>query len=134
MSEWFMELVLKTSDPKGPGVRIPLSPPYLFLKDLINHGEVLKWLRGAPAKGVGRVTGARVQIPPSPPNTDVRLIALHPYFCITQLSRILNTNLRKQMLWLNDYCRGFSRNRAFYMLPKEGRPQSHSLRAALGFE
>ena len=23
--------------------------------------------RGAPAKGVGRVTGARVQIPPSPP-------------------------------------------------------------------
>jgi hypothetical protein len=27
MSEWFMELVLKTSDPKGPGVRIPLSPP-----------------------------------------------------------------------------------------------------------
>ena len=27
MSERFMELVLKTSDPKGPGVRIPLSPP-----------------------------------------------------------------------------------------------------------
>jgi hypothetical protein len=24
--------------------------------------------RGAPAKGVGRVTGARVQIPLSPPN------------------------------------------------------------------
>ena len=24
--------------------------------------------RGAPAKGVGRATGARVQIPPSPPN------------------------------------------------------------------
>ena len=27
MSERFMELVLKTSDPKGPGVRISLSPP-----------------------------------------------------------------------------------------------------------
>ena len=30
-------------------------------------GEVLKWWRGAPAKGVGRVSGARVQISPSPP-------------------------------------------------------------------
>ena len=27
VSERFMELVLKTSDPQGPGVRIPLSPP-----------------------------------------------------------------------------------------------------------
>ena len=26
--------------------------------------------RGAPAKGVGRVTGARVQISPSPPYKD----------------------------------------------------------------
>ena len=31
------------------------------------HGELLKWWRGAPAKGVGRVTGARVQISHSPP-------------------------------------------------------------------
>ena len=31
MSERFKELVLKTSDPKGPWVRIPLSPPFLFL-------------------------------------------------------------------------------------------------------
>jgi hypothetical protein len=32
------------------------------------HGEVLKFgRRGAPAKGVGRETGARVRIPPSPP-------------------------------------------------------------------
>ena len=34
--------------------------------------------RGAPAKGVGRVTGARVQISPSPPeksiNLDTRLV------------------------------------------------------------
>ena len=35
--------------------------------------------RGSPAKGVGRVTGARVQIPPSPPsdnnpNTYVRVV------------------------------------------------------------
>ncbi len=31
MSERFKELVLKTSDPKGPWVRIPLSPPlYIF--------------------------------------------------------------------------------------------------------
>ena len=27
MSERFKEPVLKTGDPKGPGVRIPLSPP-----------------------------------------------------------------------------------------------------------
>ena len=36
------------------------------------HAEVLKWWRGAPAKGVGRVTGARVQIPPSAPNKAQR--------------------------------------------------------------
>ncbi len=33
MSERFMELVLKTSDPKGPGVRISLSPPERKLPD-----------------------------------------------------------------------------------------------------
>ena len=27
MSEWFKEPVLKTGDPQGPWVRIPLSPP-----------------------------------------------------------------------------------------------------------
>ncbi len=33
MSEWFKEPVLKTGDPKGPWVRIPLSPPhFIFLK------------------------------------------------------------------------------------------------------
>jgi hypothetical protein len=27
MAEWFKAAVLKTVDPKGPGVRIPLPPP-----------------------------------------------------------------------------------------------------------
>ena len=31
------------------------------------NGDVLKWWRGAPAKGVGRAIGARVQISSSPP-------------------------------------------------------------------
>ncbi len=32
MSEWFKEPVLKTGDPQGPWVRIPLSPPvYNFI-------------------------------------------------------------------------------------------------------
>jgi hypothetical protein len=30
-------------------------------------GKYSSGLRGAPAKGIGRVSGARVQIPPSPP-------------------------------------------------------------------
>ena len=33
--------------------------------------------RGSPAKGVGRETGARVQIPPSPPEKN----CLHLYRC-----------------------------------------------------
>lgn len=32
----------------------------------INSEKYSRGRRGAPAKGVGRVTGARVQIPPSP--------------------------------------------------------------------
>ena len=31
MSEWFKELVLKTSDSQEPWVRIPLSPPLFSL-------------------------------------------------------------------------------------------------------
>ena len=31
-----------------------------------DFGEVLKWPKRCPAKGIGRETGARVQIPPSP--------------------------------------------------------------------
>ncbi len=34
MSEWFNEAVLKTVDPKGPGVRIPLSPLRPINKDV----------------------------------------------------------------------------------------------------
>ena len=73
VSEWFKELVLKTSD---------LARDQEFESLLLRHfvyyimicfnkfhcfGEILKWWRGSPAKGVGRVTGARVQIPLSPP-------------------------------------------------------------------
>ena len=68
MSEWFKELVLKTSDAKAPRVRISASPPYLFLNSfLLNSEKYSRGRRGAPAKGVGRESGARVQIPPSPP-------------------------------------------------------------------
>ena len=49
MSEWFKEPVLKTGDPKGPWVRIPLSPPYLFEPDLEKYPS---GRRGSPAKGV----------------------------------------------------------------------------------
>ena len=81
MSEWFKELVLKTSDSKEPRVRISVSPPTerqvsseTCLSAKIKYRiEFRLWRstqvgrRGAPAKGVGRVTVARVQIPPSPP-------------------------------------------------------------------
>ena len=69
-----------------PWVRIPLSPPFTFLYVLMHMGifvfekannnvvcsfffkeKYSRGRRGAPAKGVGRETGARVQIPPSPP-------------------------------------------------------------------
>ena len=77
MSERFKELVLKTSDSQEPRVRIPSSPPFFqraakFNKRIsrLSFGVVLKWVRGAPATGVGRVTGARVQISPTPPGND----------------------------------------------------------------
>ena len=35
MSEWFKELVLKTSDSQEPWVRIPLSPPLFFSTSVI---------------------------------------------------------------------------------------------------
>ena len=48
MSERFKEPVLKTGDPKGPRVRIPLSPPISLITGMIqvfhrHRGEVLKW-------------------------------------------------------------------------------------------
>ena len=74
MSEWFKELVLKTSDAKAPRVRISASPPFKYFLRLsafrlsVTHTEKYsRGRRGAPAKGVGRATGARVQISPSPP-------------------------------------------------------------------
>ncbi len=45
-----MELVLKTSDPKGPGVRIPLSPP---LKGIV--GRVCCGQRGCDVVKVFRL-------------------------------------------------------------------------------
>ena len=67
VSEWFKELVLKTSDAKAPRVRISASPPTQF-NNFINSEKYSRGRRGAPAKGVGRATGARVQISPSPPS------------------------------------------------------------------
>ena len=37
------------------------------------------WWRGAPAKGVGRVTGARVRVPPSAPEKEIALTC--GFFC-----------------------------------------------------
>ena len=62
MSERFKELVLKTSDPERDRG---------FESHPLRHEKVWRstqvGLRGAPAKGIDRVTGARVRIPPSPP-------------------------------------------------------------------
>ena len=52
MSEWFKEPVLKTGDSKEPWVRIPLSPPALYLSVLEKYPS---GRRGSPAKGVVRV-------------------------------------------------------------------------------
>ena len=60
---------MKTGDPQGPWVRIPPSPPFTTESSFANFAleKYSRGRRGAPAKGVGRETGARVQIPPSPP-------------------------------------------------------------------
>ena len=91
VSEWFKELVLKTSDSQEPWVRIPPSPPYRHQpKAKLNKRIILfahlenysRGRRGAPAKGVGWVTAARVQIPHSPPGKG--LLKSSP-FCIYEL-------------------------------------------------
>ena len=74
MSEWFKEPVLKTGDPQGPWVRIPLSPPNKIgcLSALpFCLRKYPRGRRGSPAKGVGGESRARVQIPPSAPNPAV---------------------------------------------------------------
>ncbi len=64
MSERFKELVLKTSDSFIWAVG---SNPTL---SATQYGEVPKGLRGQFAKLLGRVSGARVRSPSSPPKID----------------------------------------------------------------
>ena len=69
MSERFKEPVLKTGDSKrAVGSNPTLSA--LFFTDYNSLIVVMEmypsWWRGSPAKGVGRETGARVRISPSP--------------------------------------------------------------------
>ena len=42
MSEWFKELVLKTSDSKEPRVRIPISPPFFYKLNIL-YIQVTIW-------------------------------------------------------------------------------------------
>ena len=64
---------MKTSDSQEPWVRIPPSPPYHYTEfntenfKFAHLENYSRGRRGAPAKGVGWVTAARVQIPHSPP-------------------------------------------------------------------
>ena len=73
MSERFKELVLKTSDSERSRGFESHSLRQIFLRiefNTLTEPRLEKYSsgrRGAPAKGVGRVTVARVQIPPSPP-------------------------------------------------------------------
>ena len=73
---------MKTGDPQGPWVRIPPSPPFTTESPFTNFAleKYSRGRRGAPAKGVGRETGARVQIPPSPPRRRKRYIACGDFF------------------------------------------------------
>ena len=84
MSEWFKEPVLKTGDPQGPWVRIPLSPPHFFqMYPVFGMQKYPSGRRGSPAKGVGGESRARVQIPPSAPARRKRLIAYDEFFHFT---------------------------------------------------
>ena len=73
MSERFKELVLKTSDSERSRGFESHSLRQIFLRiefNTLTEPRLEKYSsgrRGAPAKGVGRVTVARVQIPLSPP-------------------------------------------------------------------
>ena len=75
---------------------------------LTNHMEITttekysRGRRGAPAKGVGRATGARVQIPLSPLHFQVIIFfnskVKNKNFCLTTTSKYdkINTRLVKQ--------------------------------------
>ena len=80
--------------------------------------------RGAPAKGVGRVTGARVQIPLSPlfKNTEMRkikkskklLTKINEYDILLELSRMTDKNKIKKVLtsrWKSDKLKKLLRDR-----------------------
>ena len=82
MSEWFKELVLKTSDPARDQGFESLSLRQLNQQITLPYGGLLKWWRGSPAKGVGRlINGARVQIPCPPPKIK------HPLRCFIFLAK-----------------------------------------------
>ena len=66
MSEWFKELVLKTSDTAT--YRGFESHPVRHIFYIYRFADLPKWWRGSPAKGVGLETGARVQISQSAPS------------------------------------------------------------------
>ena len=72
---------MKTSDAKAPRVRISASPPFLYLNTFLNSEKYSRGRRGAPAKGVGRESGARVQISPSPPHLGVTSVTPRLFFC-----------------------------------------------------
>ncbi len=67
---------MKTSDSERNQGFESLPLRHLFFVSVVKQhifitlafGGLLKWLRGSPAKGVGRETGARVQIPCPPPS------------------------------------------------------------------
>ena len=67
MAERLKALVLKTSDAAMYRGFESLSLRHILSRNLAME-KYPSGRRGSPAKGVGRVTGARVQLPPSPPN------------------------------------------------------------------
>ena len=73
--------------------------------------------RGAPAKGVGRATGARVQIPPSPPFGTafahaVLLFLSKRYFCY------YNTEFKKYKQEINNKKLPIKCSQLFYFVIK----------------
>ena len=84
------------------------------------YGEVLKWWRGSPAKGVGwLIAGARVQIPPSPPkrkscrflSAGFSLCIIHFYVLILKSSVTTTgfSNWRLKETAETEYCFTFCR-------------------------